>query len=278
MRGSQLSRANSSAHAELLSTDMLPVSAIGSRMVAAANLAGRPGGSRRAEAAAIRAPAHMDAPQQRREDGRARKSETCQKQTLGSDGLLRCCGRFFDQCRYLGRVRKKDRVAARKFNDLRLRPLRHESLEVRIDHSVLHGNYCVAGLLFPSRNCGLRLQCITRNRYLGYRHKTRDRLRSVCSEITRKRIGVDCQKAIANWSDALGSRWHFVCQIRQTLADVWLDGRYINKSFDVGMHSRLGDDHPAITVADQYTRTCPIDNAARRSHVCRETRLRLLHN
>jgi pimeloyl-ACP methyl ester carboxylesterase len=27
----------------------------------------------------------------------------------------------------------------------------------------------------------------------------------------------------------------------------------INKSFDVGMHSRLGDDHPAITVADQYT-------------------------
>src|SRR5262245_11300907 len=59
------------------------------------------------------------------------------------------------------RARKKDRVAARKFNDLRLRPLRHESLEVRIDHSVLHRNYCVARLLFPSRNCGLRLQCIT---------------------------------------------------------------------------------------------------------------------
>ena len=113
---------------------------------------------------------------------------------------------------------------------------------------------------------------------MGYRHKTRDRLRSVCSEIIRKRIGVDCQKAVANWSDALGSRWHFFCQIRQTLADVWLDGRYINKSFDVGMHSRLGDDHPAITVADQYTRTCLIENAARRSHVCRETRLGLLDN
>src|SRR3984893_16022968 len=38
LRGSQLSRANSSAHAELLSIDMLPVSAIGLRMVAAANL------------------------------------------------------------------------------------------------------------------------------------------------------------------------------------------------------------------------------------------------
>jgi hypothetical protein len=38
------------------------------------------------------------------------------------------------------------RVAARKFNDLRLRPLRHEPLKVRIDHSVMHGNYCVADL------------------------------------------------------------------------------------------------------------------------------------
>jgi DNA-binding transcriptional ArsR family regulator len=37
-RGSQLSRANSSAHAKLSSIDMLPVSAIGLRMVAAANL------------------------------------------------------------------------------------------------------------------------------------------------------------------------------------------------------------------------------------------------
>ena len=37
-RGSQLSRANGSAHAELFSIDMLPVSAIGLRMVAAANL------------------------------------------------------------------------------------------------------------------------------------------------------------------------------------------------------------------------------------------------
>jgi hypothetical protein len=38
LRGSQLSRANSLAHAELSSIDMLPVSAIGLEMVAAANL------------------------------------------------------------------------------------------------------------------------------------------------------------------------------------------------------------------------------------------------
>src|SRR5215471_19674331 len=37
-RGSQLSRAISSAHAQLFAIDMLPVSAIGLRMVAAANL------------------------------------------------------------------------------------------------------------------------------------------------------------------------------------------------------------------------------------------------
>ena len=66
-------------------------------------------------------------------------SASCQKQTLGNDGLLRCRSRFFDQCCHLARVRKKDCVAARKFNDLRLRPLRHESLEVRVDHSVRVG-------------------------------------------------------------------------------------------------------------------------------------------
>src|SRR5262249_32394388 len=150
--------------------------------------------------------------------------------------------------------------------------------EFRIAQWVGAGNYGVAGLLFPSRNCGLCVQCLTRKRYLGYRHETRDLLRSVRSEIIRKRIGVDCQKAVANWSDALGSRWHFVCQISQTLADIWLDGRHINKSFDVGMHSRLGDDHPAIAVADQYTRTCPIENSTRRSPLCPPTRLRLLHD
>ena len=37
-RGSQLSRANSSTHAKLFSIDMLPISAIELRMVAAANL------------------------------------------------------------------------------------------------------------------------------------------------------------------------------------------------------------------------------------------------
>src|SRR5215813_349762 len=181
-------------------------------------------------------------------------------------------------CCHLLRVRKKDCVAAWKFNDLRLGSLRHESLEVRIDHSVLFGNYCVARLLFPSRNRGLRVKCFSCNRHLGYRHETRDRLGSVCSEIIRKRIGVDCEKAVANRSDALGSRWHFARQIRQTLTDVGLRGRYINKSLDVRMRSRLGDDHPAITMADQHTRTCLVENAARRSHVCRKTRLRLLDN
>src|SRR5262249_41611406 len=62
------------------------------------------------------------------------------------------------------------------------------------------------------------------------------------------------------------------------LTDVRLHGRYINKSLDVGMRSRLGDDHPAITMADQHTRTCLVENPARRSHVCGETRLRLLDN
>ena len=56
---------------------------------------------------------------------------------------------------------KRNFVAAWKFNDLRLGSLRHKSLEVRIDHSVLFGNYCVARLLFPSRNRGLHVKCFS---------------------------------------------------------------------------------------------------------------------
>src|SRR5258707_14790791 len=97
-----------------------------------------------------------------------------------------------------------------------------------------------------------------------------DRLGSVCSEITRKRTGVYCEKAVANRSDALGSRWHFARQIRQTLTDVRLHGRYINKSLEVERHSRLGDDHPAITMADQHTRTGLVQNEARPIHGCRK--------
>src|SRR5215468_7875036 len=48
--------------------------------------------------------------------------------------LLRCRSRLFDQCCHLARVRKKDRVAAGKFDGFRFGPLRHESLKVRVDH------------------------------------------------------------------------------------------------------------------------------------------------
>src|SRR6476646_10409636 len=105
-----------------------------------------------------------------------------------------------------------------------------------------------------------------------------DRLGSVCCEITGKRIGVYREKAVANRSDALGSRWHFARQITQTLTDVRLHGRYINKSLDVGMHSRLGAHHPALTIADPHTRTRLVKNAARRSHACRKPRLGLFDN
>src|SRR5262249_34975637 len=104
--------------------------------------------------------------------------------------LLRCRSRFFDQCGHIARVRQKDGVAARKLDDLRFGPLRHESLEVRVDHPVLHGNDCVARLLFPRRNRGLSLEGLGGNRHLGYRHETRDRLGNVSSEIIRKLIGV----------------------------------------------------------------------------------------
>src|SRR5215831_17062952 len=86
--------------------------------------------------------------------------------TLGNDGLLRCRSRFFDQCWHLARVRKKDCVAARKFNDLRLGSLRHEPLKVWVDHPILFGDHGVARLLFPGCNRGLGAKCVSCNRYL----------------------------------------------------------------------------------------------------------------
>jgi|SRR6516165_8359338 hypothetical protein len=66
-------------------------------------------------------------PRKRTSSDATSMSALCQKQTWGNDGLLRCRSRFFDQCCHLARVRKKDCVSARKFNDLRLGPLRTES-------------------------------------------------------------------------------------------------------------------------------------------------------
>src|SRR5262249_17991324 len=65
---------------------------------------------------------------------------------------------------------------------------------------------------------------------------------------------------------------------KQPFPVVWSDAHKKNRVLRVGMHSRLGDDHPAITVANQYTRTCLVENAARRSHVCRKAGFRLLDN
>src|SRR5215813_1763833 len=209
---------------------------------------------------------------------RVSKSALCQKQTLGNDGLLRCRSRFFNQRCHLARVRKKDCVAARKFNDLRLGPLRHEPLKVWVGHPILFGDHGVARLLFPGCNRGLRAKCVTCNRYLRDRHEARDRLKRIGREIGRKRIGIHGEEAVAYRSDAFGGRRHFVAQIGNALPDIRLEGRHENESLDAGMRPHFVDDHPAIAVADQHTRTYLVENAARRSHVCRETRLRLLDN
>src|SRR5262249_44821536 len=48
-----------------------------------------------------------------------------------------------------------------------------------------------------------------------------------------------------------------------------LEARHENETLDAGMRPYFVDDHPAIAVADQHTRTGLVEHAARRSHVCR---------
>jgi hypothetical protein len=81
-----------------------------------------------------------------------------QKQTLGNDCLLRRGSRLFDQCCHLARVQKKNSVGAGEFDRLGLRPLRHETLQVRIDHPVLFRDHGIARLILPARDCDLRVQ------------------------------------------------------------------------------------------------------------------------
>src|SRR5215831_9694451 len=145
-------------------------------------------------------------------------------------------------------------------------------------HPILFGDHGVARLLFPGCNRGLGAKCLSCNRYLRDRHEARDRLRRIGREIGRKRIGIHGEEAVAHWSDAFGGRRHFVAQIGNALPDIRLEGRHENESLDAGMRPHFVDDHPAIAVADQHTRIGLVENPARRSHVCRETRLRLLDN
>src|SRR5262249_3787065 len=106
--------------------------------------------------------------------------------------------------------------------------------------------------------------------------EARARLRPTGGEIGRKRCGFQGEEAVAYRSDALGGRRHFVAQIGNALPDIRLEGRHENENLDVDMRPHFVDDHPAIAVADQHTRTGLVENPARRSNVCRETRLRLL--
>src|SRR5262249_60082472 len=100
-------------------------------------------------------------------------------------------------------------VTANKFDSFRSSALRHKSLKVWVDHSVLGGNYSVARLLFPSRHRSLSGKGFLGDRHLGYCHKARHWLWNVGSEIAWKRIRIDCQKTIANRSDALVGCWNF---------------------------------------------------------------------
>src|SRR5262249_16080373 len=85
-------------------------------------------------------------------------------------------------------------------------------------------------------------------------------------------------KAVPSGPDVLGGRRLFVPQTGNAPPDTRLEGRHENESLDAGMRPHFVDDHPAIAVADQRTRTGLVEHAARRSHVRRETRLRLLDN
>ena len=96
-----------------------------------------------------------------------------------------------------------------------LSPLRHETLQVRVDHPVLLRNHGIARLILPTRDCDLRLQGFVENRNLRNRHEVRDRLGNASGEVGRKRFWVDGQITVADQKYAHAGRRHLVGQISQ---------------------------------------------------------------
>src|SRR5215467_12760202 len=98
---------------------------------------------------------------------------------------------FFDKRRHLAGLGKKTCVTAHKFNSFRSSPLLHKSLTVRVDHSVLGGNYSVARLLFPSGHRSLAANASLETGTWDIAKKRATRSGTSEAKIACKRIQVD---------------------------------------------------------------------------------------
>src|SRR5271163_720319 len=160
-------------------------------------------------------------------------------------------GSLFDELGCFLRKRHIGHMARLHFDRLGLGALRHHALLVRIDRSVFGGHHVPGGFVLPGGVFDLMGERVGRDRHLRYSHELRLIPWDVRCEVGREMRLVYPPKPIAVRFERLGRLRHGLFDRRTALAFIESKGGNIDERCNVWMIAGLGDDGPAVAVADQ---------------------------
>src|SRR3984957_9800499 len=160
-------------------------------------------------------------------------------------------GSRFDELGCFLRMRHVGHVARLHLDRLCLRALRHHALLVRIDRLVFAGYHVPGGLVLPRGILYLMRERVGGDRHLCYCHELRFIPWNVRCEVGDEMGLVDSPKPIAVRFERLRCLGQRRFDRRTTLAFIESEGGNIDKRRNVWMIAGLGDDGPAVAVADQ---------------------------
>ena len=161
---------------------------------------------------------------------------------------------LFDELGCFLRVRHVGHVAGIHFDRLGVGPLRHHALLVRIDRTVCGGHHVPSGLGLPGGRRDLVSERIGGNRHLRLGHEVGHDRRNVRREVGREMLWFYPPVSVAVRFECLGSLRQGLFDRRTALTVIERKGGDVDQCRNVRIVAGLGDDGPAITVADQNHR------------------------
>src|SRR5271163_387600 len=163
-------------------------------------------------------------------------------------------GSLFDELGCFLRKRHIGHMARLHFDRLGLGALRHHALLVRIDRSVFGGHHVPGGLMLPGGIFDLMGERVGRNRHLRYSHELSFIPWNVRCEVGHEMRLVDPPESVAVRRKRLGRLWQGLFDRRTALTFIESKRGNIDKRRNVWMIAGLGDDGPAVAVANQNHR------------------------
>src|SRR5271155_5423287 len=146
-------------------------------------------------------------------------------------------------------------MARLHFDRLGLGAFRHHPLLVRIDRSVFGGHHVPGRLVLPGGVFDLMGERVGRDRHLRYSHELSFIPWNVRCEVGHEMRLVDPPEPVAVGCERLGRLWQGLFDRRAALTFIQSKRGNIDKRRNVWMIAGLGDDGPAVAVADQNDRT-----------------------